>query len=85
MCVQAELSVVSSKRPSGVAAELEWDRVAELGDAAMADTFGATRPGHATRVEIFPHLPRPTWPTRELRCLCAAPRLFAFMHHDLRR
>jgi hypothetical protein len=35
----------SSKIPSGVAAELERDRVAELGDAAMGETFGTTRAG----------------------------------------
>jgi hypothetical protein len=52
MCVQPSLSVVSSKRPSGVAAELEG----LLGDAAMvADAFGATRPGHATNWVCFSH------------------------------
>lgn len=46
MWVQPVLSVTSSKRPSGVAAELE--RL--LGDAAMAvGRIGATRPGHATK------------------------------------
>ncbi len=37
---------------SGVAAELEWDRVAELGDAAIAETLGPTRPGHATTSKV---------------------------------
>ena len=50
MCVQPVLSVASSKRPSGVPAELEW---LLLGDAAMAVAFGATRPGHATGVWAF--------------------------------
>jgi len=35
MCEQPILSIGSSKMPSGVAAELERDRVAVLGDAAM--------------------------------------------------
>lgn len=54
MCAQAVLSVVSSKRPSGVAGELEWDRVAESGDAiaSLAESFGATRPGHATMTNV---------------------------------
>jgi hypothetical protein len=37
---------------SGVATELEWDRVAELGDAAIAETLGPTRPGHATTSKV---------------------------------
>ncbi len=47
MCVQPVLSVGSSKRPSGVAAELERDLVAELGDAAMkthSEPFGPGMP-----------------------------------------
>jgi hypothetical protein len=43
---QAVLSDDSSKRPSGVAAELEWDRVTELGEAAI-EAAGQTRPGLA--------------------------------------
>jgi hypothetical protein len=35
MCEQPEVSIVSSKSPSGVAGELVRDLVAELGDAAM--------------------------------------------------
>lgn len=50
MWVQPVLSVASSKRPSGVPAELEW---LLLGDAAMAVAFGATRPGHATKWRGF--------------------------------
>lgn len=52
MWVQPVLSVASSKRPSGVPAELE--RLL-LGDAAMAVAFGATRPGHATKWGCFSH------------------------------
>ena len=55
MCVQFALSVASSKRPSGVAAELEW----LLGDAAMGDAFGATRPGDATERGCFPTVAMP--------------------------
>ena len=47
MCEQPILSVCSSKMASGVAAELERDRVAVLGDAAMRQ-FGVTRAGDAT-------------------------------------
>ena len=48
MCEQPILSVGSSKMASGVAAELERDRVAVLlGDTAMRQ-FGVTRAGDAT-------------------------------------
>lgn len=47
------LSVASSKRPSGVAAELERDLVAELGDAAMAEAFGETARPY-TKGSLFP-------------------------------
>ena len=55
MCVQRVLSDASSKRPSGVAAELEW---LLLGDAAMAIACGTNRPGHATK-RCFPTLAMP--------------------------
>jgi hypothetical protein len=64
MCVQPVLSVASSKRPSGVPAELEW---LLLGDTAMAVAFGATRPGHATGVGIFLTLAMPDL-LRRLSC-----------------
>ena len=49
MCEQPILSIGSSEMASGVAAELERDRVAVLGDAAMErHSFGVRRPGDAT-------------------------------------
>ena len=52
------LSVASSKRPSGVAAELERDLVAELGDAAMAEAFGETARPY-TKGSLFPTVGQP--------------------------
>jgi len=55
MCEQPILSIGSSKMASGVAAELERDRVAELGDAAMRGIRSyAGRSCHD--VELFPRL-----------------------------
>ena len=45
MCEQPMLSICSSKMASGVAAELERDRVAELGDAAMKTHSEPLGPG----------------------------------------
>jgi hypothetical protein len=52
MWVQPVLSVASSKRPSGVPAELEW---LLLGDAAMAVAFGdSARSCHKVGVFLTP-------------------------------
>jgi len=56
--VHPVLSTASSKRPSGVAAELEWDLVAELGDAAMAEAFGVLGPA-MPQASLFPTMADP--------------------------
>jgi hypothetical protein len=56
MCEQPILSIVSSKMPSGVAAELERDLVAELGDAAMWRGIRSYAGRSCHDVENFPRL-----------------------------
>ena len=67
ICVHPLLSVASSKRPSGVAAELERDLVAELGDAAMAEAFGEYGPG-VPHDEVDSHGDRTRAVKRALSC-----------------